>query len=527
MTDYLGPLTLGSSGTYALMSWELSSSDDGLSAAVEVMVSAANADALTLAVEALAAQLRAGNSYIHAIPGTTSPVAYRIAGASDLSVNETEGILAFWAQATFKLSLAAYPAGALSTMYSAEAVDSPASLSLEALLGTHPPQLDICVDDDSGLDMHSIWCALAPKAVTDSMWLVLASVLTWTTMSSGTGATWWGNSNRYTTSASWQTASLDTSKYPPGKYRLLARVAQSAGTGYVMDAQNQNPVAVTRTTPHLIHVGDVDLPVSRTAYGVASPLVLSARSDGSNTLSVGAYVPLPLDLGLFAWHPGIATTECDQLDVGPSGVFVDGVAAFEHFAPVEILRPATLAAQTPTHVETPEPTGSDWPTDWARTDDTDVTADSGRFKVETTTGEKYATYAATPTSTALLLPEALYELTCEQEVSARSAGTADVAVRWLDLDGALIREDTLSSLSAVASTSLALYAEAPTHAVYAQVKLGASAGANLTAYWSDVVFRRCPLRLIVVAEDAAGELVSYVHPVKVTLQYAPVYEVAR
>ncbi len=88
--------------------------------------------------------------------------------------------------------------------------------------------------------MHSVIVALAGAEMTSDQaialgtrphWLVLASSLTWTTMSSGTGATYWGNSNRYTTSASWQSAPLDTSAYRLGAYKLFARVAQSAGTG--------------------------------------------------------------------------------------------------------------------------------------------------------------------------------------------------------------------------------------------------------------------------------------------------------
>ena len=57
--------------------------------------------------------------------------------------------------------------------------------------------------------------------------------------------------------------------------------------------------------------------------------------------------------------------------------------------------------------------------------------------------------------------------------------------------------------------------------------VGAGVGANLTADFYSVVLRRCPMRLIVVAEDAAGALTSYTHPVHLNVKYSPRFEVAR
>jgi hypothetical protein len=50
---------------------------------------------------------------------------------------------------------------------------------------------------------------------------------------------------------------------------------------------------------------------------------------------------------------------------------------------------------------------------------------------------------------------------------------------------------------------------------------------TLTVYYSAAVFKRCPLRLITVVEDGAGALISYTHPVKLTLKYSARFEVSR
>jgi len=355
---------------------------------------------------------------------------------------------------------------------------------------------------------------------------VLASALTWTTMSSGTGATWWGNSNRYTTSASWQTAPLDTSAYPAGKYRLLARVRQEAGTGYVMDSQNQEAVAVTRTTPHIVVVGDVDLPVQNTAPGTAANLTMYARSDGTNDLMVNAFVLLPLDLGYFSWHPDVATDEIDQIDVGPSGVFMDS-AADATYLQGGILTPKTLAAQTGTLIATASPTGDTFPADWGKTA-TGVTADTSRF--ECAGASKYAWFALTNAATPRVIPGEWYQLDFTRDVDSYAAGAATAQIVWQDVDGNAVQTDTLSTVGAddAAPVAVTVYGKAPAHAVRAQVKLGTDASGDLTVYWSAVSLCRCPLRLIVVAEDAAGVIDgSYVHPVHVTLKYTPKYEVAR
>jgi hypothetical protein len=365
---------------------------------LRVHVSSTSEDELAAAIEQLSAQLRIGNAYVRTWPGVTSPVAYIVAGVGGFTVEDEyngSNWTYFWQRISFTMILAGMPAGALTVLYNAQHVDTPSSVALSTLLGTHPTSLDVTVDDDSGNDMHSVWCALTPTALSDTKWLVMASALTWTTMSSGTGATYWGNSNRYTTSSSYQTAPLDTSQYPAGKYRLLARVCQEAGTGYIKDSQNDAAVAITRTTPHLLVLGDLDLPVYDTAPGIAANLILSVKSDGTNDCLVNAFVVLPLDYGYAAWHPASATTEIDQLDVGPSGIFMDGVTDSTYMQG-GILTPKVLAEHCGTLVSPASPTGSTWPTSWERTDETDVTADTSRFKISTTTGSKYAWYAADP-----------------------------------------------------------------------------------------------------------------------------------
>jgi len=538
-------------------------------------------------------------------------------------------------------------------------------------------------------------------------------------MSSGTGATYWGNSNRYTTSATYQTAPLDTSQYPAGKYRLLARVCQETGTGYIKDSQNNTAIAITRTTPHILVVGDLDLPVADTAPGTAANLTISVKSDGTNDCLVNALILLPLNYGYFSWHHDTPTSEIDQLDVGPSGIFMDGVTDMTYFAG-GILVPRVLAAHTGTLVSPASPAAS-WPSAWGRTsgdrtnyctapsfelgaenaiatgwtavaitgsptysrvagrvsglaqriqytavagdstnryqadasavgsfaagdnlicsvyvkgsltgctldlrcdardaagtslhthyanpavgadwsrvsvsmdalpantsrvsfwitvgslaagDSYDLTIDDvliekspvllpyfdgstpsaawtgtanaststkGEvsadatgllFEIATTTGSKYAWYAATNQSTPIVLPGAWYEVDLTRYVTSRTAGTATVDLIWQDVDGNTVRTDTLSTTATTdaAPVALELYAKAPYHATRAQVRVGAGTGASLAVYFSAVVFRRCPLRLIVAAEDAAGALTTYVHPVHVSVKYTPRYEVSR
>lgn len=524
MSDYLGPLTLGTGGTtYTLDKWTVA----GAEASLEVLVQAASTDALAAAVEQLVAQVAAGNTYAHQLPGATYPVAYRIAAGSATVADEYEGVLAYWATVACKLTLAAQPAGALTTLYNAHHVDTPASVSLAALLGTHPPMLDNTVDDDSGGDMHSVWLALAPTALSDAKWLVMASALTWTTMSSdgGTTALYWGASNRYTVSSSYQTAVLDTSQYPAGKYRLLARVAQEAGTGYVKDSQNDVAVAITRTTPHLMVIGDLDLPTADTAFGTSAPLTLSVKSDGTNDCLVNAFVLLPLEYGFAAWHHSTATTEIDEFRVGPSGRFVDGTCD-DTFCLGGILTPRVLAAHVGTLIPVASPTGSDWPASWDKSA-TGVTADTARFKV--VGASKYAWHAATNVATPLVLPGAWYELSFTRDVDSYVAGAATAEIVWQDVDGNVVQTDLLSSVTADDGSPVAVtvYAKAPVHAARARVRLGTSAAGDLTAYFSAVALRRCPMRLIVVAEDAGGALVSNSHPVHLTVRYSPRYEVAR
>jgi len=725
MTDYLGPLTLPSTSgsTYQLVSRDFRNG----TASLVVHANGSSYATMIAAVDALTAQLRLGNTYAYLFPGATNHVVYTIAGVSDITIDEDAGPLAFWASVSCTLALSAMPAGALTTLYSAQHVDSPASLSLATLLGTHPTALDVTIDDDSGNDMHSVWCALAPTAVSDAKWRVKASSLTWTTMSNGTGATdsWVDGTTRYTTSASYQTAPLDTAAYPQGKYKLLVHVKQSAGTGYVKDSQNDSAVAITRTVMHIMEIGDLDLPVSDTASGTASNLTLSVCSDGTNTITVDAYLLIPLDYGMFRWHHDTVTSEIDQLDVGPSGVFMDG-ACDTTYLRGGILVPRIMATHVGTLIATPEPSGTTWPSDWGRTsgdrtnyvtnprlagaavptlfadgsgchgtpvfttgdngdgtnyaqveytvvaddlaaaghnvgflftgpadsfapgdaltstleyqlavsnarscdagdhtvcnedfgdwtveafgvagwtalelniaslaagttsflwfvrafikDSTGVAGDTitlrfrhpqvekaatptaflhgsmpdsawvgatdgslstkGEvssdatgllFQVSTTTGSKYATYAATNAATPLVVPGAWYELGFTRNVTARSAGSAVGIIVWQDVDGNTVRTDTLSTTATTdaSPTAITVYAKAPAHAARAQVKLGAGAGANLTAAFSAVVLRRCPLRLIVVAEDAGGAVATFVHPVHVTLKYRPAYEVGR
>lgn len=525
MSDYLGPLALGTSGTYTLVKWE--KSGDG--AALELVVEAASAAALTAAIEALAAETKPGNLYARYFPARTSPVVYRIVSASALTVNEESGPLAFWAHVSLTLTLSGEPAGALQLLYDEEYVASPASLSLAGLLGTNPATLDVTIDDASGNDMHSVLAAIAPTALSDSMWLIKASALTWTTMSSGTDANaWLTNAVRTTTSGSWQTATIDTAAYPQGVYRLAVRVSQSAGTGYVQEDQNAESAAVTGATPHVVVVGDVELPTTDSAPGTAAPLQLSVMSDGSHTFTIDAVLLIPLSWGSFWWHHTNPASDIDQLDVGPSGVYVDGVTDTTYLKG-GILTAKTLAAQVGTLVGTASPSGSSWPTDWGRTDQTDVTATSSKFQIATTAGGKEAYYPGTLASGPLVVPGAWYEFSLTRQVTAYASGGTTASVVWRDVDGNVVRTDTLATVAATDASPVAAtyYAKAPVHAARATVHLGTATPSNLTVQYSAVVMRRCPLRLIVVAEAADGSTSSYAHAVYVSVRSTPRYEVSR
>jgi hypothetical protein len=396
MTDYLGPLTLGTSGTYTLLQWTSTATDESVEVALKIHISSTSEDGLSDAIEELVAQVRIGNTYVRYWPGVTYPVAYLISGVAGFTVdNEFNGSNwpAFWQRVSFTLTMSAMPQGAYTTLYSGQHVDTPSSVSLEALLGTRATPLDITIDDDNSTDMRSVLCALSPTALSDSKWLVMASALSWTTMSSGTGAAYWGNSNRYTISSSYQTAPLDTSQYPAGKYRLWVRVCQEAGTGYIKDSQNDTAIAITRTTPHLLCIGDLDLPVYDTALGTAANLTISVKSDGTNDCLVNALVILPLDYGYFSWHDTDSdTSEIDQLDVGPSGIFMDGACDATYFQG-GVLSPRIFAVHTQSFVDPATPASSTWPTSWGRTDSTTVNCGMPTA-VSATSDTGYETYLA-------------------------------------------------------------------------------------------------------------------------------------
>ena len=719
MTDYLGPLTLGLSGTYVLTKW--TQAPDASTADLEVIVSATTADTLAVALEALVAQLYQGNTYVHSQPGVTNPTVYRVLAVGGMKVDDLNTWLGFWQRVSFTLALSGSPQGAFSALFTSEHWACPGSTSLSGLLGTNPTMLDVSIYDDSGNDMHSVMAALAPTALSDSKWVVLSSWLSWTTLTAGTGADFWADEMGYTTSASAQTAVLDTSQYPSGKYRLWARVQQSAGVGYVKDSQNDTWVAVTKTTPHLVCIGDLDLPTRDSKPGTSAPLTLSVKSDGTNTFTLNAFVILPLSWGYFSWHDTSSPTgEIDHIEVGPSGVWQDGAANAAYLLGGP-LTPTVLATHCGTLVPTASPAGS-WPAAWGRTAgnrmnyctnpsfvgeggtaglaalwemldnvsgtptptlsasgqrieytgdadtakviqldqntaaasfaegepatvsclisgaltgctmrlyllaraagspgaaltsvytavtptatptpysavfpslpattdhlqaylyvsaiDTGDTADfttknvliektatvrpffDGHFPSASWTGthdaststdgevavdesgllfgiaaaaEAHSHYVYWPPTTAempLVVPGAWMELLVTRQVTTWVSGSAIVYLQWFDVDGNSVSSKTLdTAITTDASpVPLELYAKVPVHASRVRIIFATSSGAEMTVYYSAVTLRRCPMRLIVVAEDASGTLVSHSHPVHVTVNYTPRYELAR
>lgn len=529
MTDYLGPLSFGttaSGGTYVLkkFSRELSTIN------AEVLVTAQNASSLGTAIEKLVANLTAGNTWTHLQPGLSNPVSYRVLELLSFAQMGDETWHANQQRVQFSFRVDTLPFGAVVTMHAAQPVNAPASLSLESLLGSAPTTLDVTVDDSLGSDMHSVWLALAPKALTDSMTVVLANAITFNpALTGGTGATCWGNTKGTMVGATYTTAPLDTRKYPAGKYRLLVRAAMTSGVGYVMDSQNLTAVPITGSDLHLTVVGDLDLPVGDTASGVASNLLISVKSDGVNTLTVNGFVLIPLSWGFAAWHPTSAALEIDQLDVGPSGVFMDGVCDFSHFMG-GVLVPKVTASQSATLIATEEPSGTTWPTDWSRSA-SGVTAASSKFHIVAAAADKYATYTGATQREILVVPDEWYEVSWTRRVTAWTSGTAVVQVVWTDVDGNQVGIDTVDSKTSATDggdvNGLA-YVKAPRMAVMARVTLATTGTATLTVDYNNVIFKHSPLRLIVVVEEATGALNgSYVHPVAVTVKYTPRYEIGR
>lgn len=534
-TDYIGSIAL--TGSYALV--DFSAVGDKLTATVRVY--GASASSRTALLAALTAQMQgAGCAWVHYAGGVASPVVYRLSDVSASVLEDALFVTRHRAEVKITATVDPFPVGTLSSRYVAEALNTPGALSLATVAGTRPPQLDLTIDDAAGTDMHSVWACLALREMTSdqalpftgasarSHWLVLAASLTWATMSSGTGATWWGNSNRSTTSALWQSAALNTACYKPGKYKLLARVQQSAGTGYIMDSSGMTAVPVTRATPHLVELGDIDLPVSDSAPGISSNLTLYARSDGVNTLTVNGYLVLPLEHGLVAYHPDVATTEIDQLDIGPSGIFCDSRTDFTDIVG-GILQPKILAAHTPTLVAVEEPSGNVWPASWGRTNGTDVTALNSKFHIVAPGAQRLAWTGVAVVDRATVIPGEVYEITATRQVTAYTAGSAALWVEWHTLDGAIIAYGVNAGGSAVAvdasPVDLTLYTNrAPAQVGRLRVFVGSANASTLTVDWWNIAVRRCPLQLLVAVEDAAGALTAFTHPVLVTLKYTPVYD---
>ena len=523
MSDYLGPLTFGAgSDTYALKSWAFDSTAGSI--AVSLTVNSTSADNLALLLEALTAQLRQGNSYAHFSPGVTNPTVYRVLGVDAIKLEEPVTWAGFSQRVSFTMYVSALPAGGLVTPYNAATTNLPTSVLLSTLLGTNPPPLDVTIDDASALDMHSVWAALAPTALSDAKWRIYPTTATFTTMTAGSGAAYWNNTNVHTSAVTYQTGVLDTSQHPAGKYRLLARVCQDAGTGFIKDSQNDDAIAVMLTTPHLLVLGDLDLPTADTAPGTAAPLTISVKSDGTNTCTLNALLLLPLDYGYFSWHHAETTSEIDKLDVGPSGIYMDDVCDATYLQG-SILVPRVLAAHAVNLVTAPSPIGITWPIAWARSGTGNVTALNSTFRLAATGVDAWVKYGASVLGCPLVIPGAWYELDVTRSVSARTSGSAYAGITWLDIDGNQVRVDVLSTASTTDASpvNLELYAKAPMHAARAQVWLGTSGSATLTVAFSGVILRRCPLRLILVAEDAGGALVGNVHPVALTVKYAPRY----
>jgi len=553
MTDYLDNLALplDDSGDYVRKSFKVTEAEDGtLTAELIVTVKPATKTgaALITARENLRAACDRATTYVNYVTGATSPVAYEIVSCQSFVCDEKAEWMAnaFWDRVTITFKLKSWPRAARQTVYDTTAVGTPDVLDLSTLLGTVPSELDVLVDDQSGNAMHSVILCLCGREMTADQsvsasarphWLLgfgasgLLPAASWSgSVSDGTQATSWLHSDCYTTSASWSTVAIDTRMYREGPYKVFARVQQSAGIGYVATSQDiGGAVAVTGATPHLVEVGDVQLPTADALPGTAANLTLYIHSDGTNTLRISGLLILPLDR-LVVWHHSDPTSEIDELRVGPSGVFMDGVCDKTYLVPDHPLVPEVLAVHCPNLVSDASPSGSTWPASWYRSSTGSVTASSSRVKMVGGASALEASPSLSAAGAPTIAGGELVEFAFTRDVDSRTSGSTSVTAVWCDIDGNVVDTTVLATYAAdTASEALVFYAKAPRAAERVYLKFTVTAGASLTVYYSGVYVRQpIPQQLVVVAEDSTGTLDgSYKHAVNVSVWQPAQQAVAR
>jgi len=551
VSDYIGNIALAATGTYRLEAWGLSTSSAkditalvplggdhvavsdpsfvGESAMfVTVLVVGSSVSDLTSKMNVLRAEAnQPRNTYLHAPGGSGSLVAFTVLECDRQEVDEAQSYgLAYHQTITLSLRVAPFAQGALQTIHSAVTVNAPDSLSLATLYGDLPVPLRVYADDASTYDIHSFYMALAPRALTDAKWIIDESQWSWSGDSTTTGINEYSAAVQREDSTTADAGTLDVSGYPAGLYRLVARVCVAAGYGYIRTnlAGADTDVTITNTTLALVELGDVWLPPSATKSGTASNLIVYLAGDNAHYAYFDYLLALPLWLGFLSVHPSTTTQEFDEIDAGPSGLFIDGVTDWTDVVG-DILRPRTTAMLCPELITTHTPTGDTWPTDWTRSDDTDVTATSDLFQVVSDAAAVRSAHCGSKVVTA----KEWYEVTLSKQVTAYASAAATVVLRWYDVSEALLSAATLATYAAtdVAPVAVAYYAQAPVDAAYGRLYVETAAANSTTIQFSAAYLHRCPLNLLIAAEDAAASDADGQHDLAVTVQATPRYEGAR
>lgn len=551
MADYVGNLQIGGTNRskYRLLAWNVEASEakrieqvqtlggrypayvelgfnGPLRLRPEVLVLGGSVAELQANLRALRAEAAMPtNTWLHD-RGDGTLTAFRLLESGRVSPSEDpDARHALQQRVVLELAAEPFGTGALQVVHDAVTVATPAALSLKALRGDLPSELRVRCEDASSNGIHSLWGHLAPRSLEQDMWLLRADqAFTWSGGDLATVANSYSTQVRRNSSTTAATGTKDTAVYPPGKYRVLARVRVAAGYGYVKTnlAGADEQVTVTRTSWHLVELGTVWLPPKATHVGTSADLVVSLTGDGSNYCYLDYLLLLPTWLGGFRYHPTSASEECESVDVGPAGVFIDGVGDWSHVRG-DVLRPRITESLIPELVTTHSPDGSTWPSDWTRNDESDVTASGGKFQIVSDVGVRNARVGPF-----VVTPWVWYEVELSKQVTAFSTADAMVVFRWYDVAGELLNTDTLAAWSATDAapvTGLAFHAQAPDTATYLRAYIETEGGAGTTVQFWDVYVHRCPLQIILVSEDADGS--AGTQDLAVTVSATPAYEAVR
>jgi hypothetical protein len=558
MTDYLGNVALAMSapGTYQILEWELDTTEgkqveratplggdwpissnirfNGTATlTMTIKVVGTSTDDLTTKLRTLRVEaLKPLNVYVHYPVGSSTPIAFTVLECLRQPVTESVSYgLVYWERQKLQLLVAPYSEGALQILHDATAINAPAALPLAALLGDLPTPVRVATSVNASNNIRSMYMSLAPTVLSQDMWLLDEGNARWTWTGQGSTAALansYGGSTRRNSSTGWAIGTIDSKYYPgPGKYLAIARVMMVAGQGYIKESYNNVEIPVSRTSMHYVELGEIWLPAGNVRRGssTTAPWSISFRSDGSNLMHLDYVLLLPISYGFWGYHPA-ANIEVDHVEVGPEGVYVGDVTDWTYMVG-DVLRPRLTAMLCPQLNTTGSPSGTTWPTDWYRSNATDITATASRFQIVSSAAAAREAWPPV-TSEFKVSPESLYELGLAKRVTSRTASSISVLLRWFDVAGNLIGTDTLATYSVADGgdvTGLVFGRRAPKRARGVRPVFSAQQLAGITTQFWNVVFRQAPLQLLIAAENAAGGEAT--RALTITVDAVPRFEGAR